>query len=389
MGVLRDMFRRKGRTLLTVLGIAIGVFALVVLGSASENDNVYIQNLTGFYANVITVIDSQDANFVGMANGNRPLTMEMRSGLEAYDGVDGVYPQVSTLLEDNYVSIIPPMVLSVTPGMWKDYLGVTLAQGRLINGDEEREVVLGSDIAKGRKLHVGDTITIRGTRFSVVGVLNRTFVNLSDSAVYVPLADAQQLYWNTLPEAYRTGIKPSDLAMEYMVHVAPGADAEALASKIARDFPGTKATGPTEMMETVSGLVNLLNAIVLAVASVALIVCTLSIVNTMQMAVGERTREIGVKRALGATRGRVALDVVAESVLMSGLGGLLGVGAGSIVATALNSAIVASTGTSALLITWRLAAGAFVFAVVLGLLGGLWPARHAARLDPAAALAYE
>ena len=232
-------------------------------------------------------------------------------------------------------------------------------------------------------------MTIRGMRFTVVGILDRTFVNVSDSAAYVPLADSQKLFWLNLPKAFQDSVKPEDLAVQYSVVVEDGVDGDALAAKLERDFSGIKATGPTEMMETATGLVDLLTAVVFGISAIALIVCALSIINTMTMSVGERTREIGLKRALGASRGRVARDVLAESALMSGIGGVIGVVCGAIAVTAINSAIVASTGTSSLLITWRLVFIALGLSVALGLIGGLWPARHASRLEPAAALAYE
>ncbi|HSK46758.1 MAG TPA: ABC transporter permease, partial [Coriobacteriia bacterium] len=365
MGILRDVFRRKGRSMLTVVGVAIGVFALVVLGSASENNRVYVDRLTGFYSHVITVIDSQDQGVMGMAAGNRPLLMDLQPRLESYDGILAAAPMTSTLLEDDYFSIIPPVAIPVSEGMWEHYLDVKLADGVFTDGTERGEVVLGSDLAAGRHLEVGDVMTIRGGRYSVVGILERTYVNVSDSAAYVSLADAQHLYWLTLPRAFQDSVDESDLAVSYNVMIEDGVDGDELASKLERDIQGIKATGPTEMMGTVTGITSLLSAVVFGVSAIALIVCGLSIVNTMTMAVGERTREIGLKRALGASRRRVALDVLAESALMSLIGGLVGLGAGVLAVNGINAVIVANTGTSTLLMTWPLAIGAIGLSVAI------------------------
>ena len=389
MSILRDIFRRKARSILTITGISIGVLALVVLGAVAENQNVYVEKLVGYYSGVITVIEKNDANFVGMASGNRPLSTSMRDDLEAYPGVRAAYPDAATLLDEDYVSVIPPMVMGVAPGMMKDYVSVTMREGRMLYGDERGEVMLGVDLATNREAKVGDNFDIRGRQFTVAGIMDRTFVNLIDSAAYVSLKDAQNIYYSTLPAAFRANVKAEDLAVQYSVHVEKGVDPDRLAEQLERDFNGIKATGPAEMMKTVSGLVNLINAVIVSVAALALIVCVLSIINTMMMAVGERTREIGIKRALGASRWRVARDVLAESSVMGLLGGVLGLTVGAVLAVALNSAMVAATGTSALLMTFRLAVTAIVFAVLLGLIGGLWPARHASKLDPATALAYE
>jgi putative ABC transport system permease protein len=326
---------------------------------------------------------------MGIGSGERPLLMDLKPQLDAYPGVKNAFPLVTSLIDEDYFSVIPPVVISVSPGMWTDYLDATAAQGRLIEGTTRGEVVLGSDLAVGSKLNVGDVMTIHDMRFTVAGILDRTFVSVSDSAAYVPLADAQQLFWLNLPKAFQDSVKPEDLAVQYSVAIEDGVDGDALAAKLERDFDNVTATGPTAMMEAATGLVDLLTAIVFGISAIALIVCTLSVVNTMTMSVGERTREIGLKRALGASRGRVARDVLAESALMSLIGGLVGVALGVIVVAGVNSAIVAATGTSSLLVTWRLVFIALALSVVLGLVGGLWPARHASRLDPAAALAYE
>jgi putative ABC transport system permease protein len=184
-------------------------------------------------------------------------------------------------------------------------------------------------------------------------------------------------------------VKRRDLVLQANVYTKPGEDPNAVASAMGRDVAGIRATGPKKMMDTVNGLVGLLNTVVWSVAAIALFVSGLSIVNTMTISVSERTREIGVKRALGASRWRVARDVLGESAVMGGLGGVVGVAFGSLTALALNSALIAATGTSALVVTLRLAIGAVLFAVVLGTLGGLYPARYAARLEPATALMHE
>jgi len=388
VSVFRDIFRRKGRSVLTITGIGIGVFALVVLGAVAENMNVYVGKLVGYYDEVIVVVESRDANFVGMSLGTRPLSMETVDKLRGYPGVAEVSPQVNLLLEDEYAAVIPPMALGTEPAS-RDYASFPLSAGRRIQEGERRVAVLGVDLAEQRGLGVGDTIDLHGTRFAITGLMDRTFVNLLDASAFIPLVDAQQLYFASLPEPFQQGIDPQDLVLQVNVYADKGVDPDALALRIGRDIDGILATGPTKMMDTVNGLIGLINAVVWSMAAIALIVSALSIVNTMTMAVSERTREIGVKRALGASRWRVGRDVLAEGAVMGALGGIGGLVLGTVVALGLNAAMVAATGTSILLVTGRLLLGTLVFAIVLGVIGGMWPARHASRLDPSAALAYE
>lgn len=388
MNILRDIFRRRGRSLLTITGIAVGVFALIVLGAVAENDNVYVDQLVGYYKNAIVVVEKNDANFVGMSNGTRPMSMAKMREIEAYPGVETVSPQVNMLLDVDYMSIIPPMVLGSEAGS-RDYEGWPVRTGRRLADGDTGVTVIGSDLAKQLSLGVGDTMDIRDKTYQIVGVLDRTYVNLTDSAAYLTLADAQKLYYDTLPDAFKGSVTPDDLVLQANVYVDEGEDPNAVAAGMGRDISGIVATGPEKMLATVNGLIGLLNAVVWSIAAVALLVSGLSIVNTMTMAVSERTREIGVKRALGASRWRVARDVIVESAAMGAAGGLIGLLLGAGAVFGLNSAMVAATGTTALLMTGRLAIGALVFATVLGALGGLYPARSASRLDPATALAYE
>lgn len=387
MSLFREIFRRKGRSILTISGIAIGVFALVVLGSAAENSNVYVGKLVGYYEDMVTVVEQNDANWVGMANGNRPMSMRTVEEVREHEGVRSVTPQVNMLLDSEYISAIPPMVLSVTDG--DEYAAIDLEGGRAITGVDRGVTTLGTDLAKQMKVKVGDTIDIRNRKFEVVGVLERSYVNLIDAAAYLSLSDAQQLYFESLPKAFKDSVVAEDLVVQMGVRAQEGADPDELAGQLERDIEGIRATGPQEMMKVVNTIVGLFTAIVGSIGVLALLVGGMSIVNTMTITVSERTREIGIKRALGASRWRIARDVLSEAALMAGIGGAIGIFFGSLVVTGLNSAMVAATGTSALLMTARLGIGAMLFAIIIGAIGGLYPARFASRLDPAAALAYE
>jgi putative ABC transport system permease protein len=300
--------------------------------------------------------------------------------------VQEVSPRVDLLLDDEYVSIIPPSVISLAPGSL-GYEDMAFVSGRSWEPGERGVVVVGADLARRDRPSGGDSIDVREEGFEVIGILERTYVNLLDSAVYIPLADAQQLYYDSLPEAFRQDVSPDDLVLQADVFAEPGVDPDALAEDLEQNIDGIRASGPAQMLETADTLVPLMNAVVVSLSAIALLIGGLSIVNTMSMAVTERTHEIGVKRALGASRGRIARDVLFESAAIGGLGGIGGVVTGVLAALALNSAMIAATGTSALLPTVRLVVIGMTLAVVLGAVGGLYPARYASRMDPATTLA--
>ena len=153
-------------------------------------------------------------------------------------------------------------------------------------------------------------------------------------------------------------------------------------------MPGIKADGPKAFQETVANSTKLLNSIIFGVALISLLVGGLSVVNTMTMSVFERTREIGIRKAVGASHRQIVGQFLGESAAIGFLGGLAGLVLGWLTTLALNAA-GNQAGTALFLLTSRLAVGAVLFALLLGVVSGLYPSWHAARLNPVAALRYE
>ena len=146
--------------------------------------------------------------------------------------------------------------------------------------------------------------------------------------------------------------------------------------------------GPESFEESVTEPLKIFNQIIYAIAVISLLVGGLSVINTMTMSVSERTREIGVRKAIGATDGAIMRQFVAESAVMGLIGGLSGLALGALIGMIGNQAGAASA-SELFLLTPRLAVGSVAFALVLGVLSGLYPAWHAARLNPVQALRYE
>ena len=143
-----------------------------------------------------------------------------------------------------------------------------------------------------------------------------------------------------------------------------------------------------EFDEQVGSATAIFNAIIIGVAVISLVVGGLSVINTMAMSVAERTREIGIKRAIGGSRGRIIRELVAEAGLIGLFGGLIGLALGAIVVVLANEA-GRDSGTILFELTWGTAIFAVAFSTILGILAGLIPAWSAARLDPVEALRYE
>jgi putative ABC transport system permease protein len=149
----------------------------------------------------------------------------------------------------------------------------------------------------------------------------------------------------------------------------------------------TTLTG-ADFDEQIGSATAIFNAIIIGVAVISLVVGGLSVINTMAMSVAERTREIGVKRAIGGARGRIVRELVAEAALIGFIGGLIGLGLGAIVVVLANEA-GRDSGTILFDLTIGTALFAVAFSTILGVVAGIIPAWHAARLDPVEALRYE
>ena len=172
------------------------------------------------------------------------------------------------------------------------------------------------------------------------------------------------------------------------VYPTPGEDVEALAARIRAEVPGIATMTGKDFDKQIGGATAMLNSILVGIALISLLVGGLSVVNTMAMSIAERTREIGIKRAIGGSRARIVREFVTESALIGFLGGAIGLALGSAVVVLANEA-GRSSGTILFELTPGTALTAIAFSTILGALAGFVPALHAARLDPVAALRYE
>jgi putative ABC transport system permease protein len=247
--------------------------------------------------------------------------------------------------------------------------------------------VLGSDLARQYGKKVGDSITLRGESFKVVGILEPT-LTAPDGDAMIPLAAAQRLYLKTLPPLVAGKLSASDIATGLTVYPTKGSDPEQVAAAIKSAVPDVTTMTGKDFDKQIGSATAILNSILVGIALISLVVGGLSVINTMAMSVAERTREIGIKRAIGGSRARIVREFVTESALMGLIGGAIGLALGALVVFVANEAGRAS-GTILFDLTTGTALTALGFSTVLGALAGFIPALNAARLDPVAALRYE
>ncbi len=390
MTLLRELGRRKLRTTLTVLGITIGIWALVVFSSMANKINNLVASGSDYYVGKVVVTDGSTN---GLGIGLIPIDLALAGQIKAMDGVAAVDPQVQMPYANEGINGfgIPKMIQGQVAGadQGRDSLKPQPAQGRLLTaGDEGSNVaVLGSDLARELKAGVGDRVVIRDVSFEVVGILQPT-LTAPDMTAFLPLAAAQGLFLATLPPTLSGALDASQLASMIVVYPADGTDPAALADRIEASADHVTTMTAADFAQQVGSATLIFNAIIIGVAVISLIVGGLSVINTMAMSVSERTREIGIKRAIGGSRRRIIREFVSEAALIGLIGGLIGLALGAAVVMVANE-LGRSSGTMLFDLTASTAIFAVAFSTILGMVAGIIPAWNAARLDPVAALRYE
>jgi putative ABC transport system permease protein len=385
MRILRELSRRKLRTSLTITGITIGIWALVVFSSLANQINGLVGMGSEYFADKIVVTD-------GVAFGSSPMRLDDVEIIAGLDGVGAVQPKVEIPWDpDPAIGFgAPDFLVGTIPGADAGFETITLelATGRqLIAEDTGNVVVLGSTIARKYGVVAGGTVDIRGESFEVLGTLQPT-LSSPDTNGFIPLSTAQALYLGDLPPLVAESLQADELANQIVVFPEVGADPTTVAAAIEAAVENSATMTGAEFSETVGATTVIFNAIIIGVAAISLIVGGLSVINTMAMSVAERTREIGIRRAIGGSRRRIVRELVAEAGVIGLLGGLIGLGLGAAVVVLVNEA-GRSSGTVLFDLTAQTAAFAVGFSTILGMVAGIIPAWTAARLDPVSALRYE
>lgn len=387
MRLLRNIFRRKLRAILTIFGISIGVFALVVMGALAEKLTLLVDGGMRYYEGKVVV--SGDTQFAGLFS--TPLKASLLREIEHVTGVTRVSASVSALLDEDIPTVsmgnIPTIQAEDGRAKGFESFVLTVAEGRDLRNSDVGKVALGADLVKKLNGTVGGHVEVRGERYEVVGIMEKT-LTAPDNAVIMTMEDARKIVHDGLPDAVRDGVNPDTIVSSFAVYLNEGERPEVVARRIEREIDGVDAMTPLDFERQVKQPLAIFTSIIYAIALISLLVGGLSVVNTMTMSVSERTREIGVRKAIGASSRQILMQFIAESAVIGLIGGLAGLVIGLLITTGGN-ALGEASGNALFLVTNRLIVGALGFAVGLGTVSGLYPAWHAANLNPVEALRYE
>jgi len=371
--IFKNLFRRKGRTILTLLGISIGVAAIIALGAVAGGlKSGFAAMSQGSQADLVLSQASAMSSLISSID--ETLADEVRALPEVAD-VTGMLFTNALIDNETYLFLFGYDPEGFAIEHFRIVEGQSLAEahghGPRVRG---KPLILGRRTAQSMDLQVGDALRITGSVFRVVGIYE-TGSGLEDGAAVVPLREAQAL-----------ALQPHRVSMLY-VKLSDPDKADRLRARIERRFSDLAVSTSAGFVNQ-EELLDMLDGVAMAVAGLAVVIGGITMTNTLWMSVFERTREIGVLRSLGWRRRRVMGMIIGEAILLALLGGLAGSGLGvlSLAAISKSGSVLSVFGGQ---LTPNLFVRALVTVVVLGLVGGAYPAWWASRLLPVEALQYE
>jgi putative ABC transport system permease protein len=391
---IQNVWSNKLRTFLTMLGIIIGVMAVIVIvGLGNGMTQSMRDSFSAMGTNTLSI------NIWGY--GSRTVTVEdvYAIGTKNPDLIRSISPQIDFSSNTPKVGTTTYRYSNVA-GVDENFTSMknyTVAQGRGLQymdmKDNKQVCVIGdylNRVAYGGR-GVGQTIKLGPYKFRIVGVLNAKVNNTSmqqgsdDDCIYLPYTIAMRLSNTAMASSYIAIMSDESKANEAKAAV------EAYLTDLFKSDSAFYVYSASEWLEEMNNMINMVIVVLTGIASISLLVGGIGIMNIMLVSVTERTREIGIRKALGAKERVILSQFVVEAATTSALGGVLGIVLGYIVSMAANHVLpmISSDIDVTVSPSFNSIAVAFGISVFIGVLFGYLPAKRAARLNPIEALRYD
>ena len=407
MSMIKDYFilafgnlRHRGlRSWLTMLGIFIGIAAVVSLISLGSGLQ---ETITGQFSSLsVDVLTIQNAGTGFGPPGStsvKKLTDHDVNIVESVNGVKLVVPRLIRVVNVDYNKQRQFKYIADLPEEYDkmkfvyDSLNIGVEEGRLLNSNDKGKVILGNDFLKdsfGKPIRAGTTITINGKEFEVIGILEKAGTFTVNSAIIMLNDDMKDLLKinnevDLIVAQVEDKNKISDVADEIEFKIRKDRH-----EKIGEEDFSVQT--PIQSLGSINSILTIVNMIVIGIAAVSLLVGGIGIMNTMYTGVLERTREIGIMKAIGAQNKDILSIFLIESGLLGLVGGVMGVIFGFGVSKLIEYIAVQQLGTKLLQAAapLYLIIGCLAFAFLTGAISGLWPAWNASKVSAVDAIRYE
>ncbi len=373
--IVKNPFRNKTRTSLAVIGIAIGIATIVALGLITDGLEESTENTLKSGGAEITVIQSGTGGFSsGSVDETRVIDIRNISGIK---DTAGILRTTASLKDSSNTDFGPGLTVNGIESSKIDLVGIESINGTIFSNGDENEMIIGKTVAQSLNKTVGDTIRIFNTDFKITGIFE-TGNFITDAGTYVSLDKLQNLTDN------------KDEISTIAVKIGENANATEVGKAIEYAYPNElSTTSAADQMGRINEGLSFINTASWTISLLAIIIGGVGVINTMIMSVYERTREIGVLKAVGWRSRRILGMILGESIVLTLIAALVGIIVGIVGVEVLLSLTPSTEGILEPAYSIELFLRALGIAFLVGIIGGIYPAYRASRLAPTEALRYE
>ena len=369
--IIKNPFRNKSRALLAIIGIGIGIATIVALGGITDGLIASAEDTLHSGGTDITITGSSSETNQATLFGTTALSEDWVDLIKNESGVTEAVGVYSTTIpsDGSMMSLI-----GIKPTDVK-FAELNIKEGTLFSDGDAKEVIAGKVVADNKNVSVGDDLQIGGETFKVVGIFESGNSN-QDMSYFMTLNNLQTL------------VDDEGNVSSVFVKVDPSVDAEDVGNSLENKY-GDNITVITSLsdLSMAKSMIDMLNGVSFGISLLAIVIGGIGIINTMLMSVLERTREIGVLKAVGWPDRKILLMIICESIVLTVTAAIAGTILG-IIGVELFMQLNILGGMTAIF-TAETIVEAFIIAIIVGVIGGIFPAIKATKLPPTEALRYE